>query len=448
MEEILRTIQAEFTAQHWDRVKALLRPMNPVDVAGIISEFPAPERALLFRLLDKDHAVEVFEYLPVEDQQALLESFKTEQVRHIVENMSPDDRADLLDELPAKVAKRLLSLLTPEERQATLLLMGYKEDTAGGIMTPEYIDLKSSYTAAEALERIRRVGLDKETIYYCYVKDEQRRLQGIVSLRQLVLADPTTRVADLMEREVIYAMTDEDQEEVARKMQKYDLLALPVVDREHRLVGIVTHDDILDILQEEATEDIYRLGAVQVPEQNYFKTGIVTLARNRVGWLLLLLVANTVTGSLILRQSQLLESVIALTAFIPLLIGSGGNIGSQTSTVFVRGLALQEVTRRNALTLILREVSTGLLLGCLLATLVTAWAYWLQGNGWVALTVGLSLVAISTFATLAGSVWPLVFHKFGLDPALISAPLITTLVDILGVFIYLQVARLILSWVL
>lgn len=213
-------------------------------------------------------------------------------------------------------------------------------------MTPEYIDLKGSYTAAEALERIRRVGLDKETIYYCYVKDEQRRLQGIVSLRQLVLADPNTRVADLMEREVIYAMTDEDQEEVARKMQKYDLLALPVVDREHRLVGIVTHDDILDILQEEATEDIYRLGAVQVPEQNYFKTGIVTLARNRVGWLLLLLVANTVTGSLILRQSDLLESVIALTAFIPLLIGSGGNIGSQTSTVFVRGLALQEVTRK------------------------------------------------------------------------------------------------------
>jgi len=447
VEDTLRTIRAELTAQHWDRVKALVRPMNPVDVAGIISDFPAPERALLFRLLDKDQAVAVFEYLPVEDQQALLESFKTEQVRHLVENMSPDDRADLLDELPAKVAKRLLALLTPEERHATLLLLGYREDTAGGIMTPEYIDLKSSYTVAEALNRIRRVGLDKETIYYCYVTDEQRRLQGIVSLRQLVLAAPDVRVADLMEREVIYAVTDEDQEEVARKIQKYDLLALPVVDRELRLVGIVTHDDVLDILQEEATEDIYRLGAVQVPEQNYFRTGIVTLARNRVGWLMLLLVANTVTGSLILRQSQLLESVIALTAFIPLLIGSGGNIGSQTSTVFVRGLALQEVTRKNALLLILREVGTGLLLGCLLATLVTAWAYWLQGNAWVALTVGVSLVAISTFATLAGSVWPLVFHKFGLDPALISAPLITTLVDILGVFIYLQVARLILSWV-
>jgi magnesium transporter len=447
MEEFVQTIKANLDDQHWQDVKDLLTPKNPMDVASVIAEFPPPERALLFRLLEKQQAVEVFEYLPVEDQQALLESFKTEQLRHIVEHMSPDDRADLLDELPAKVAKRLLALLTAEERKATALLLGYGEDTAGRIMTPEYIDLKSFYSVDEALKRIRRVGLDKETVYYCYVTDEQRRLIGIVSLRQLVLAEPETLVEALMEQEVISASTDEDQEEVAHKIQKYDLLALPVVDRENRLVGIVTHDDVLDILQEEATEDIYRLGAMEVPEQNYFRTRMLTVASNRVGWLLLLLVTNTFTGNIILRNSGLLESVIALAAFVPMLIGSGGNIGSQTSTVFVRGLALREVTSKNALTLILREVGIGLVLGTFLGVLVIFWAYWLQGNWVVAVAVGLSLVLISSLATFFGSVWPLVFQRFGLDPALVSAPFIATVVDVLGALTYFQVARLVLAWV-
>lgn len=446
MEDFVQTIKANLQDQHWQDVKDLLTPKNPMDVASLIAELPLPERAMLFRLLDKQKAVEVFEYLPVQDQQALLESFKTEQLRHIVEHMSPDDRADFLDELPAKVAKRLLALLTPEERRATALLLGYGEDTAGRIMTPEYIDLKSFFTVEEALKRIRRVGLDKETVYYCYVIDEQRRLIGIVSLRQLVLADPEILVEALMEREVIFATTDEDQEEVAHKIQKYDLLALPVVDRENRLVGIVTHDDVLDILQEEATEDIYRLGAMEVPEQNYFRTRMLTVASNRVGWLLLLLVTNTFTGNIILRNSNLLESVIALAAFVPMLIGSGGNIGSQTSTVFVRGLALREVTSKNALTLILREVGIGLVLGTLLGILVIFWAYWLQGNWWVAVTVGSSLVLISSLATFFGSVWPLVFQRFGLDPALVSAPFIATIVDVLGALTYFQVARLVLAW--
>jgi magnesium transporter len=446
MENFVQTIQESLKEQRWENVKGLLAPMNPVDVAALIVEFPPPERALLFRLLDKSQAVEVFEYLPVEDQQVLLESFKTEQLRHIVEHMSPDDRADLLDELPAKVAKRLLALLTPEERHATAMLLGYKEDSAGGIMTPEYIDLKSFFTVAEALKRIRRVGLDKETVYYCYVIDEQRRLLGTVSLRQLVLADPEARVGDLMERELVSAATDEDQEEVARKIQKYDLLALPVVDRENRLVGIVTHDDVLDILQEEATEDIYRLGAMEVPEQNYFKIRILRVASNRLGWLLILLLTNTFTGNIIMRHSDLLESVIALAAFIPMLIGSGGNIGSQTSTVFVRGLALQEVTRKNAAFLILREVSIGLLLGSLLGILVIFWAYWLQGNWFVAVAVGLSLILISTLATFFGSLWPLLFQKLGWDPALVSAPFIATVVDVLGALTYFWVARMVLRW--
>jgi magnesium transporter len=401
---------------------------------------------LLFRLLEKQEAVEVFEHLPFEEQQELLGNFKQEQLREIVEHMSPDDRASLLDELPAKVAKKLLALLTPEERAATALLLGYEDNTAGRIMTPEYIDLKSFLNVAQALEKIRRVGLDKETIYYCYVTDVERRLIGAVSLRQLVLADPDTKVAALMEQDLVFAHTDEDQEEVAHKIQKYDLLALPVVDREDRLVGIVTHDDVIDIIQDEVTEDIYRLGAVQVPEQNYFKSRILAVSSHRLGWLLFLLVANTITGNIIIHYSSLLESVIVLAAFVPLLTGSGGNIGSQTSTVFVRGIALKEITAKNALRLIIREVWVGLLLGALLGSIVIVWAYWLQGNWLVALAVGLSLWLISTLATFFGSVWPLLFQRLGLDPAMVSAPFISTVVDVLGALTYFQVANFILTY--
>jgi magnesium transporter len=446
MEEFVRSVKDLLEAHQWQELKALLAPKNPNDLAHLFAEFDPSDRVLLFRLLEKQEAVEVFEHLPLEEQQELLGNFKQEQLREIVEHMSPDDRASLLDELPAKVAKKLLALLTPEERAATALLLGYEDNTAGRIMTPEYIDLKSFINVAQALEKIRRVGLDKETIYYCYVVDTERRLIGAVSLRQLVLGDPDTRVADLMEQDLIYAHTDEDQEEVAHKIQKYDLLALPVVDREDRLVGIVTHDDVIDIIQDEVTEDIYRLGAVQVPEQNYFKSRILAVSSHRLGWLLFLLVANTITGNIIIHYSNLLESVIVLAAFVPLLTGSGGNIGSQTSTVFVRGIALKEITAKNALRLIIREVWVGLLLGALLGSIVIMWAYWLQGNWCVALAVGLSLWLISTLATFFGSVWPLLFQRIGLDPAMVSAPFISTVVDVLGALTYFQVANFILSY--
>ncbi|MFZ2087008.1 MAG: magnesium transporter [Desulfobaccales bacterium] len=446
MDEFVQTVKGLLETQHWQGLKDLLAPKNPSDLAHALAEFTPPQRVVLFRLLEKQEAAEVFEYLPLEEQQELLGSFKQEQLREIVEHMSPDDRAYLLDEMPAKVAKKLLGLLTPEERAATALLLGYGENTAGRIMTPEYVDLKSFATVAQALEKIRRVGLDKETIYYAYVIDEKRRLIGIVSLRQLVLANPETRVSDLMEQDLVYAHTKDDQEEVAHKIQKYDLLALPVVDREDRLVGIVTHDDVIDIIQEEVTEDIYRLGAMEVPEQSYFKSRIITVSSHRLGWLLFLLVANTITGNIIIRYSNLLESVIALAAFVPLLTGSGGNIGSQTSTVFVRGIALKEITAKNAMHFIFREVWVGLLLGGLLGTIVIFWAYWLQGNWWVALAVGLSLWLISTLATFFGSVWPLVFERIGLDPAMVSAPFISTVVDVLGALTYFQVASFILTY--
>jgi magnesium transporter len=445
MEEFVQTVKDLLENHQWQELKALLPPKNPNDLAHIFAEFDPSERALLFRLLEKEEAVEVFESLPLEEQQELLGSFRQEQLREIVEHMSPDDRAYLLDEAPAKVAKRLLGLLTPEERQATALLLGYGENTAGRIMTPEYIDLKSFVTVGQALEKIRRVGLDKETIYYSYVTDEQRRLIGIVSIRQLVLADPETRVADIMKRDIIHAHTDEDQEEVAHKMQKYDLLAIPVVDREDRLVGIVTHDDVMDIVQEEVTEDIYRLGALEVPEQNYFKSRVLTVVSSRLLWVLPMIVIENFNGYIINQKTEILKILVSLAAFVPLITSTGGNMGSQTSTVFVRGLALKEVSARNALSLLFREVGIGLLMGLFLAAFATAMVQWIAGNAWVTLIVGLSLIMNATLTTLLGASLPLVFSRLGFDPAIASGPLISTMIDVLGIVIYFQLAGLVLS---
>jgi len=446
MEDFVQTVKSLLEAQKWQSLKALLAPKNPVDLASVFSEFTPAERVVLFRLLEKQEAVEVFESLPFEDQQELLGSFKQEQLREIVEHMSPDDRAYLLDELPAKVAKRLLALLTPEERAATALLLGYEENTAGRIMTPEYIDLKSFVTVSQALEKIRRVGLDKETIYYSYVTDEQRRLIGIVSIRQLVLADPAIPVADLMERDIIYAHTDEDQEEVAHKIQKYDLLALPVVDRENRLVGIITHDDIIDIIQEEATEDIYRLGAMEVPEQSYFKSRLFSVVSSRLIWVLPMILIENFNGYIINQKTEILKILVSLAAFVPLITSTGGNMGSQTSTVFVRGLALKEVTARNAFTLLIREVGIGLIMGICLAIFATVMVQWIQGNPWVTLIVGLSLILNATLTTLLGGSLPLIFSRLGFDPAIASGPLISTMIDVLGIVTYFELAGLILSW--
>ncbi|NMG09732.1 magnesium transporter [Brasilonema sp. UFV-L1] len=443
--ELVRSqLQALLQQENLQGAKALLIPVQPADIAQAIDGLPEAMQAIAFRLLSKDEAIEVYEYLDPSVQQSLIAEFKHQDVLDIVDQMSPDDRARLFDELPAKVVWRLLQQLSPEEREATALLLGYKVGTAGRIMTPEYISLKESMTIAQALERIRNLANATEIIYYLYVTDSQRRLTGTLSLRDLVMAQPEQTVSQIMTREVVFVHTDTDQEEVARVIQHYDFVALPVVDTEQRLVGIVTVDDVIDVLQQEATEDIYTLGGVQSGGDNYFQTNLVVVARKRVVWLLLLLLTNTGTAVVIQNQEAILEQVVALTFFIPLLIDAGGNVGAQSSTVVIRGLSTQEI-RSKALAVIGREGSAGAILGFMLGTVVTIWAYFLQGNWGVALSVGISLFAISVLASVSGSALPFLFHRFGLDPALMSAPFITTAVDVLGVFIYLTVARLILQ---
>jgi len=424
--------------------KALLIPVQPVDIAEAIEGLPESMQVIAFRLLNKTEAIDVYEHLDYSVQEALIEEFKRQEVLDIVDKMSPDDRARLFDELPASVVSRIIAQLSNEERQATNLLLGYEEDTAGRIMTPEYISLKETLTVANTIEKIRSQAKASELIYYLYVTDASRHLTGIVSLRDLVLHSPDTILSDFMTRDVIYVKTDMDQEEVARLIQRYDFLAVPVVDRELRLVGIVTVDDVIDIIEREATEDIYALGAVSSDGDNYFQTNLFTVARRRVTWLLILLLTNSVTGSIIGNQADLLAKFTVLAAFIPLLTGTGGNIGTQSSTVVIRGLNTDEISDLGPGKVVLREAFAGLLLGIILGLLAMVWAYFLpqtERNLIVVTSVGVSLIAISVLASVSGSALPFFFRSLGLDPALMSAPFISTAVDVIGVLIYFSIAR-------
>jgi magnesium transporter len=425
--------------------KSLLIPVQPVDIAEAIEGLPESMQVIAFRLLSKAEAIEVYEHLDSTVQQSLIQEFKRQEVLDIVDKMSPDDRARLFDELPAKVVQRLLSQLSPQERQSTALLLGYEENTAGRIMTPEYISLKENLTVKETLERIRTLANTSEVIYYLYVTDASRHLIGIASLRNLVVASPEKTLAEILTRDVVFVHTDTDQEEVAHTIQRYDLLAVPVVDKEDRLVGVVTVDDVIDILEQEATEDIYALGGIQSEGDNYFQANLITVARRRVVWLFVLLLTNTVTGTIIRSQEAVLQQVVTLAAFIPLLTGTGGNVGAQSSTVIIRGLNTDDIDEMGAGKVIFREALAGILLGLILGTMATAWAYWLQGNLFVAFIVGITLVAIALLASVAGSALPFLFRSFGLDPALMSAPFITTAVDVLGVLIYFNIAKIILG---
>ena len=439
-----RQLQVLLEQDNLQGAKALLIPVQPVDIAEAIGGLPKTQQAIAFRLLSKDEAAEVYEYLDSSVQQSLIEEFKQQEVLEIVGRMSPDDRVRLLDELPAKVVRRLLEQLSPRERENTALLLGYPPGTAGRIMTPNYISLKENWTVTETLERIRRLARRSETVYYLYVTDAQRHLTGILSLRDLVIAQPEERIGDIIERDVVSVHTSTDQEEVAQIIQRYDFLAVPVVDTEHRLVGIITVDDVLDILQEEATEDIYALAAVESGGDSYFQSSLLTVARKRVVWLLVLLGANTITTALISTQEDVIQSVVGLASFMPLLIGTGGNVGAQSSTVVIRGLSNHEIRLQGAAQVILREAMAGVMLGLLLGVATTIWAFILKGTLAIALVVGFSLLVISILASVAGTALPLFFRLLNWDPALMSAPFITTAVDILGVLLYFNIARILL----
>jgi magnesium transporter len=421
-----------------------LAQADPVEIAEELSRLDRERRAVPFRLLAKDRALEVFELLDPSLQQELLENLRDTNVRQLFEAMDPDDRARLTEEMPAKVARRLLAGLSPNERQLTSTLLGYPEDSAGRLMSPEVASLRAGITVAEALERLRRIGRSAETIYALPVTDDARRLVGALGLKDLVLADPTTRIGDLMDPDVYSARVDTDQEEVARLMREADLLALPIVDTDHRLVGIVTVDDAMEVLEEEETEDVARSGGAEPLGRPYLATSILQVARSRIVWLLFLIVAATLTVNVLQVFESTLKDLVTLALFIPLVIGTGGNTGAQAATTVTRALAVGEVRMADVWVVVTREARVGLLLGALLALLVFLPITLFAGRD-IATVVSLTMLVVCTLAAFVGSALPLLARRVGVDPAVMSAPFISTLVDASGLIIYFLVARLVLS---
>ena len=423
----------------------ILRELHPADIADIIRELEPTERVITLRVLDKTKIAEVFSLLDPEEEEEMLEYFTEHRAKAILLEMSPDDRTQLLDELPASVVKRLLNLFPVEEREEANILLNYPPESAGRVMTTEYVDLGTEITVSEALEHIRKTGPDRETIYTCYAINEKRVLCGVVSLKDIILAKSDQKISQIMNENVYKVNTTDDQEEAARAIQKYDFLSLPVVDSENRLVGIITVDDILDIVEEEATEDFHKMAAIQLPEERYFRAGYFKQLSGRVVWLFVLILAATISGKVLQNYSLALSSIIALAYFIPMLMGAGGNIGSQSSTLVIRALATGELTLKQWWKVLVREACAGLVIGAVLGTTAFFIAIFLLQNTMLGITVGVSVATVVTVGNLAGAATPLIFSYLRLDPAIVSAPLITTIIDVTGIIIYFEIARRILS---
>ncbi|MEH2012006.1 magnesium transporter [Nostoc sp.] len=428
----LLTDTTDLNQLKWD-----LNRLQPVDVGEYITQLPEKERAIAFRLLNKGQAIDVFEYLPTEVQQELINSLHDVQVVHLVEAMSPDERAELFDELPAGVIKRLLQELSPEQRQATATILGYPEGTAGRVMTTEYVRLRQGLTVGEALSKIRRQDEDKESIYYAYVTDDNRTLVRVVSLRQLLFTFPDVFIKDISSDRVIKVRTETPQEEVARIMQRYDLIAIPVVDREDRLVGIVTIDDVMDILEEEATEDIQKLAGVGGDEAA-LSSPLLTI-RNRLPWLLGIMALYIGAASAIAPFQSVIAAVPVLAVIMPIFSNTGGTVGIQSLTVTIRGLGVGEVTPKDTLKILRKELLAGLATALVLATtmilLSLIWAR--PQERWVALIAGMVMATNTIVAVTLGTLLPMGLKRLKLDPALVSGPLVTTMLDTIGFLTFL-----------
>ncbi|MBD2519273.1 magnesium transporter [Nostoc sp. FACHB-973] len=424
----------------WD-----LNQLQPVDVGEFITQLPEKQRAIAFRLLNKNQAIDVFEYLPTEVQEELINSLHDVQVAQLVEAMSPDERAELFDELPAGVIKRLLKELSPEQRQATATILGYPEGTAGRVMTTEYVRLREGLTVGEALSKIRRQDEDKESIYYAYVTDDNRTLVRVVSLRQLLFTFPEVYIRDIASDRVIKVRTETSQEEVAQIMKRYDLIAIPVVDREDRLVGIVTIDDVIDILEEEATEDIQKLAGVSGDEAA-LSSPLLTI-RNRLPWLLGIMALYIGAASAIAPFQSVISAVPVLAVIMPIFSNTGGTVGIQALTVTIRGLGVGEVTPKDTLKILRKEILAGLGTALALATtmilLSLIWAR--PQERWVALIAGMVMATNTIVAVTLGTLLPMGLKRLKLDPALVSGPLVTTMLDTIGFLTFLSLISLALN---
>ena len=448
MEEIrdVEVIRELLETKQYTSLRQKIADMNTADIAAVMDEMEEEELLKIFRILPKSMAADVFSYLEVESQQYIITRLSVKEAGGIIDNLMADDATDLLEEMPANVVKKLLASASPETRRDINHLLQYPEDSAGSIMTVEYVDLKENMTVEDAVARIRKVGLDSETINICYVLDAKRKLVGTVALRYLLISPSDAVIGDIMHENVVYINTLMDQEEVARQFQKYDFIAMPVVDNEERLVGIITVDDVVDILQEEATEDMEMMAAVMPSDKPYMKTGVWETWKKRMPWLLLLMISATFSGSILTTFEDALQKCAVLIAYIPMLMSSGGNAGEQSSVTIIRGLSLQEIEFKDAYKVIWKEVRVAMLCGLTLAIANFAKLIWFDGiDILVAVVICITLVMTILAAKLVGCVLPMLAKKVGFDPAVMASPFITTIVDIISLLVYFKVATLLLG---
>ena len=449
---LLPEIRDLIAERNFAALRDLFREMPPPDVADIILDLDEDEQVIIFRLLPNALAADVFEYIDVDAQQQLLKAMAHEQVAAILNEMSPDDRTALLEEMPSAAARQLIKVLTPDERRIAQALLGYPEDSVGRLMTPDFIAIHDDWTVKEVLDHIREFGSDSETLNIIYVVDDRGKLIDDLRMREFLLRPLEAKVADFRDRTFVALTVNQTQEEALNAFRKYDRAALPVIDSNGVLVGIVTADDMLDVAEEEATEDIQKFGGMEAVDEPYMRTPLLMMVRKRAGWLVVLFLGEMLTASAMSYYEGEIAKAVVLALFLPLIISSGGNSGSQASMLIIRAMALGEVTLRDWFHVMRKEIISGLMLGAVLGIIgfmrVAIWAQFstIYGPHWplVALTVGFSLVGVVLWGSLSGSMLPFILRRVGADPATSSAPFVATLVDVTGLIIYFSIALLIM----
>ncbi len=420
-------------------LKKLIQDQEPASIVDMLEELPPTEKLIIFRLLPKDTAAEVFSELEPDEQLKLIQIFKDETLKSIFENLDPDDRTELLEEMPANVVSKLLEFLSPEERRAALDVLNYPEDSAGRLMTPEYVSIRVAMTAKKALEHVRSEGRDKETIYTLFAVDETRKLLGIVELKDLIFAEEKTLVKNIMDPNPVHVSTTDTQEDVAAVMKKYDLISVPVVDSDDRLVGIITVDDIIDVIDEEATEDIHHMASMSATETSYFHTPWWTFVKNRLPWVLGLMLFESLSGEIVRHFQSMIIAFPIMTAFITTMSSTGGNTGSQISALVIRGMALGEIQKKDWWRVLLKELIIASVIGISAGTLLFFRAFLLSNNLFMNFSVALAVAVIALYADTLGATMPFIGRLFKIDPAMMSGPLLATFVDVSGIAIYLMI---------
>ena len=437
MEEIVELLEQNKLAE----LKEILINENPIDIADVFEDFPKEKYLIIFKLLPKDFSSEVFSYLSPEKQQEVIENITDDEIKFIVEDMYLDDTVDFIEEMPANIVDKILKNTSSDKRKLINQMLKYPENSAGSVMTVEYISFKDNYTVKQAIEYYRKVAIDKEETDICFVTDTKKKLVGIISLKTLILSKDDSYIQDEMDSNFVSVLTLDDQEEIAALFRKYDLTTMPVVDHEDRLVGVITVDDIVDVIDQENTEDIQKMAAMNPSDEEYLKESVISLAKHRILWLLVLMISATFTGLVIKKYEDILQSAVYLATFIPMLMDTGGNAGSQSATLVIRGIALEEIEFSDIFRVIWKELRVSILVGFILSAVNFIRIYYFTRSGLeTSLVVAISMFLTVIMAKVVGGVLPLVAKSLKIDPAIMASPLITTIVDTAALIIFFKLS--------